>query len=75
MKKFFLFFCLFYNLIFPVKSENVQQIKIIHMNRIIERRLAIITDMDYDDSNPYTIQLVACGRQGRTSRKYLEPTD
>ena len=37
MKKFFLFFCLFYNLIFPVKSENVQQIKIIHMNRIIER--------------------------------------
>ena len=46
-----------------------------NMNRVIERRLAIITDMDYDDSNPYVIQLVACGRQGRTSRKYLEPTD
>ena len=46
-----------------------------NMNRVVERRLAIITDMDYDDSNPYTIQLVACGRQGRTSRKYLEPTD
>ena len=28
---------LFCNLIFPVKSENVQQIKIVHMNRIIER--------------------------------------
>ncbi len=37
MKKFFLLFFLFCNLIFPVKSENVQQIKIVHMNRIIER--------------------------------------
>ena len=37
MKKFFLLFFLFCNLIFPVKSDNAQQIKIIHMNRIIER--------------------------------------
>tara|TARA_Y100000758_G_scaffold108933_1_gene76303 strand:+ start:186 stop:398 length:213 start_codon:yes stop_codon:yes gene_type:complete len=37
MKKFFLLFFLFCNLIFPVKSDNVQQIKIVHMNRIIER--------------------------------------
>ena len=42
-------------------------------NEVIERRLAIILVMDYDDSNPYIIKLVACGRQGRTSRKYLEP--
>ena len=46
-----------------------------NMNRVIERRLAIIVVMDYDDNNPYIIQLVACGRQGRTSRKYIEPTD
>jgi hypothetical protein len=44
-----------------------------HRGKIIERRLAIILVMDYDDSNPYIIKLVACGRQGRTSRKYLEP--
>ena len=42
---------------------------------VLKRRLAIIVVMDYDDSNPYIIQLVACGRQGRTSSKYLEPTD
>ena len=42
-------------------------------NEVIESRLAIILVMDYDDSNPYIIKLVACGRQGRTSRKYLEP--
>ena len=42
-------------------------------NEVIERRLAIILVMDYDDSNPYIIKLVACGREGRTSRKYLEP--
>ena len=41
MKKFFLFFCFFYNLIFPVKSENVQQIKIVHLNKIIEREPTI----------------------------------
>ena len=42
-------------------------------NEVIERRLAIILVMDYDDSNPYIIKLVACGREGRTSRRYLEP--
>ena len=42
---------------------------------VLKKRLAIIVVMDYNDSNPYVIQLVACGRQGRTSRKYLEPTD
>ena len=40
---------------------------------VVEKRLAIILVMDYDDSNPYIIKLGACGRQGRTSRKYLEP--
>ena len=39
----------------------------------VKRRLAIIVALDYDDYNPYIIQLVACGRQGKTSRKYLEP--
>ena len=38
-----------------------------------KRRLAIIVALDYDDYNPYVIQLVVCGRQGKTSRKYLEP--
>ena len=40
---------------------------------VIEKRLAIIVALDYDDYNPYFIQLVVCGRQGKTSRKYLEP--
>ena len=39
----------------------------------VKRRLAIIVALDYDDYNPYVIQLVVCGRQGKTSRKYLEP--
>ena len=39
----------------------------------VKRRLAIIVLMNYDDYNPYFIHLVACGRQGKTSRKYLEP--
>ena len=43
------------------------------IDEVIQRRLAIILAMDYDDSNPYIIKLVACGREGRTSRKYLEP--
>ena len=38
-----------------------------------KKRLAIIVALDYDDYNPYIIQLVVCGRQGKTSRKYLEP--
>ena len=42
---------------------------------VLGRRLAIIVVMDYDDSNPYVIQLVATGEVGRTARKYLEPTD
>ena len=40
-----------------------------------KRRLAIIIALDHDDYNPYFIKLVACGRQGKTSRKYLEPMD
>lgn len=39
----------------------------------VKRRLAIIVALDYDDYNPYIIQLVVSGRQGKTSRKYLEP--
>ena len=44
-----------------------------YQSKVVGRRLAIIIVMDYDDSNPYIIKLVACGRQGRTSRRYLEP--
>ena len=44
------------------------------MSEVIERRLAIIVKVGNRHlSNPYIIKLVACGRQGRTSRKYLEP--
>ena len=39
----------------------------------IVKRMAIILALDYDDYNPYIIKLVACGREGKTSRKYLEP--
>lgn len=39
---------------------------------VLKRRLAIIVAMDYDDYNPYVIQLVVTGRQGKTSSKYLE---
>ena len=49
------------DLVWVVDGENVK------------RRLAIIVSLDYDDYNPYFIQLVVCGRQGKTSRKYLEP--
>ena len=38
-----------------------------------KKRLAIIIALDHDDYNPYIVKLVACGRQGKTSRKYLEP--
>ena len=38
-----------------------------------KKRLAIIIALDYDDYNPYIVKLVACGREGRTSGKYLEP--
>ena len=40
-----------------------------------KRRLAIIIALDYDDYNPYIIKLVACGRQGKTSQKYLAPME
>ena len=42
---------------------------------VLKRRLAIIVSIDYDDYNPYIIQLVVTGKQGRTSKKYLEPID
>ena len=44
-----------------------------YKGKIIERRLAIILALDCDDYNPYIVKLVACGKQGKTSRKYLEP--
>ena len=43
--------------------------------KVIERRLAIIIQTDYDDYNPYFIQLIKSGRQGKTSIKYLEPLE
>ena len=45
------------------------------LDEVVERRLAIIIALDYEDYNPYFIGLVACGRQGKTSRRYLEPLD
>ena len=44
-------------------------------NKIMERRLAIIKEISNDKFNPYIIKLVACGRTGKTSEKYLEPMD
>ena len=40
---------------------------------VLKRRLAIIVSIDYGDYNPYVIQLVVTGKQGKTSPKYLEP--
>jgi len=40
-----------------------------------KRRLAIIIEVDNFYVNPYVIQLVACGFQGRTSKEYLEPME
>ena len=45
------------------------------LDEVIKRRLAIIIALDYDDYNPYFIQLVASGNRGKTARKYLEPLD
>ena len=42
---------------------------------VLDKRLAIIVVMDYDDYNPYIIQLVATGEQGRTAKRYLAPMD
>ena len=44
------------------------------MGKVINRRLAIIRKIG-DSHNPYHIMLIACGRQGRTSEKYLEPVE
>ena len=41
--------------------------------RIIERRLAIITEIDRFYVNPFVIHLLSCGNSGRTSKTYLEP--
>tara|TARA_Y100001938_G_scaffold150856_1_gene243838 strand:+ start:50 stop:241 length:192 start_codon:yes stop_codon:yes gene_type:complete len=43
--------------------------------KIIERRLAIIKEVDHQWINPYVIQLVASGFEGRTAKKYLEPVE
>ena len=43
------------------------------MGKVIQRRLAIIIEVDNFYVNPYVIQLVACGRGGRTAKQYLEP--
>ena len=42
---------------------------------VLGRRLAIIVVMDNADNNPYIIQLVATGEQGRTAERYLAPMD
>ena len=44
-------------------------------NKIMQRRLAIIKEISNNKLNPYTIQLVACGREGITSERYLVPMD
>ena len=42
--------------------------------KVIVRRLAIIVKVENRHlMNPYIIKLVACGREGRTSKKYIEP--
>ena len=41
--------------------------------RKVKRRLAIISEVDYDCINPYVILLCSCGNKGRTSENYLEP--
>ena len=43
--------------------------------RIIERRLAIITEIDRFYVNPFVIHLLSCGNTGRTSESYLEPME
>jgi len=46
-----------------------------NINENIEKRLAIIISTRNGEYNPYLIKLVACGRQGKTSEKYLEPME
>lgn len=43
--------------------------------KVIERRLAIIREVNHQYVNPYVIQLVASGFEGRTAKKYLEPVE
>jgi len=40
-----------------------------------KRRLAIIIEVDNFYVNPYVIQLVVSGFEGRTSERYLEPVE
>lgn len=39
---------------------------------IIEKRLAIIVEIGADPFNPYWIQLISNGQEGKTCEKYLE---
>ena len=38
---------------------------------IIEKRLAIIVEIGADPFNPYWIQLISTGQEGKTCGKYL----
>ena len=38
----------------------------------IQKRLAIIVEIGDDPYNPYWIQLISNGREGKTCEKYLE---
>ena len=42
---------------------------------IIEKRLAIIVEIGADPFNPYWIQLISNGREGKTCEKYLALVD
>ena len=42
---------------------------------IIEKRLAIIVEIGADPWNPYWIQLISNGREGKTCEKYLALVD
>ncbi len=44
-------------------------------NKIMKKRLAIIKQITNNKLNPYKIQLIACGREGVTSEKYLVPME
>jgi len=41
MKNFFLIFYLFLSFVSPIQSKDIQQIKIVHLNRVIEREPTI----------------------------------
>ena len=41
----------------------------------IQKRLAIIVEIGADPYNPYWIQLISNGREGKTCEKYLAPMD